>query len=191
MLQKYRLLRQSGLAVFDRKAIANILGVSFPSTNPILDRLVRAGILLRLKRDRYVLAEDAPGKTRKIANELVKPSALSLWTVLSDSGLTTQVPRTIQSVTTKRPVEIESDGLPTFQYAHLPATLSFGASPGNDDVFRMSPEKALLDLLYVQHGSLDWSSIDLERLDLALLRRMADRFPIDIQRILASSLLSR
>src|SRR4051812_9118083 len=116
MLKKFLQLRQSGLAVFNRKDVANILGLSYPSTNPALDRLVRAGVLLRLRRDRYVLAEDAAGTTRKIANDLVRPSAISLWTALCDAGVTTQVPRTIQSVTPRRPAQIEREGLPAFQY---------------------------------------------------------------------------
>jgi len=191
MLEKYRSLRQSGLAVFDRKAVANILHLSYPSTNPVLDRLVRAGVLTRLKRDRYVLTETIGEGTRKIANDLVKPSALSLWTSLSDAGVTTQVPRTIQSVTPKRSALIERGDLPTFQYAHLPQDLFFAASLGSDGVFRMPPEKALLDLLYVQRGAVDWQSIDCKRLDRSLLRSFASRFPRLVTQALASSPLAR
>lgn len=171
--------------MFDRKAIANILGVSYASTNPILDRLVRAGILLRLRRDRYVLAEQAGTQTRKIANELIKPSAISLWTALSDAGLTTQVPRVVQSVTPKRPVLIETgtmtQGLPSFQYVHLPEKLFFGMRPDEAGIFRMPPEKAFLDLLFVQRGAVDLSSIDVTRLHRPLLLHFAARFPSFVQ----------
>jgi hypothetical protein len=100
MRQKDRLLRQSGLFVFDRKAVANILDVGYASTNPILDRLVRAGALTRIRRDRYALTEAMRPYARKIANEIVKPSALSLWTVLSDAGLSASpLPRNWRSPT--------------------------------------------------------------------------------------------
>lgn len=190
MYRKERLLRQSGLTVFDRKSVANVLGVAYPSTNPILDRLVRTGILMRLKRDRYVLREQAPARVRKIANELVKPSAISLWTALSDAGWTTQVPRAVQSVTPKRPTTVEPEGLPVFQYAHLPASLFFASSPDGDGVFRMPPEKALLDLLYVQRGNLDWDSIDTRARDSAVLNRLSARFPPFVRGALASSPLA-
>ncbi|TSC58808.1 MAG: putative transcriptional regulator, TrmB [Candidatus Peregrinibacteria bacterium Greene0416_19] len=191
MRVKERLLRQSGLAVFDRRVIANLLGVAYPSTNPILDRLVRAGILTRLRRDRYVLNETAAARTRKIANELVKPSAISLWTALSDAGITTQAPRTVQSVTPKRPVDVAPDNLPMFQYVHLPPVLYAGIVLDGDGVFRMPPEKALLDLLYVQGGALDWSSMDLKRLNRAMLRRMAGLFPERVRLALIASPLFR
>jgi predicted transcriptional regulator len=161
--------------------------VTYASTNPILDRLVRAGILLRLRRDRYVLAEQAVAETRKIANELVKPSAISLWTALSDAGLTTQVPRVVQSVTPKRSVQTDTltmKGLPSFQYVHLSEALFFGMQIDSAGIFRMPPEKAFLDLLFVQRGTVDRDSIDISRLDRSLLLRFADRFPPHVRRAL-------
>ncbi len=165
--------------------------MAFPSTNPILDRLVRAGILTRLRRDRYALTEELPARTRKIANDLVKPSALSLWTSLSDAGVTTQVPRVIQSVTPARSTTIDRTALPSFQYVHLPPSLFFGMQLDTEGVFRMPPEKAILDLLYFQHGAIDWESIDARRLDATILERMAQRFPQRIRDALASSPLAR
>lgn len=187
MLRKERILRQSGLTVFNRGTIANLLGVGYASTNPILYRLVCAGVLTRLKRDRYVLTERATEETRKVANELVKPSAISLWTALSDAGITTQVPHVIQSVTPKRSADITRIGSPSFKYFHLPRDLYFGAMPDDAGIFRMPPEKALLDLLTVQRGSLDWDSINLRELDRAMLRRLTRRFPAWVRRAIAAS----
>lgn len=187
MYKKYRALRESGLVVFNRRVLASILGVSYASTNPILHRLVAKGILLHLKRDCYVLA-DRVGETRKIANELVKPSCISLWTALSDAGLTTQVPRVIQSTTIKRPCMIEKAGLPTFQYVHFPEKLSFGFAPDAEGIFRAEPEKALLDILFVQRGSIDWESLDLTKFNRTLLEAYAKRFPPRVSRSLPTSL---
>ena len=63
----------------------------------------------------------------------------------------------------------------------------FGASPDRDGVFRMPPEKALLDLLYVQKGGIDWGSIDTRRLDRGALQSMAACFPTPVRRALSSS----
>lgn len=159
MIEKWQKLRASGLAVFDRRTVANILGVAYASTNPILDRLVRRGVLVRLRRDHYVLAQQERDQTRKIANELVKPSAISLWTALSDAGCTTQVPRIVQSVTPQRSATIESEKGASFQYVHLPERLYFGYQI-QSGIWTAPPEKALLDLLYIQRGTIDWDSID-------------------------------
>jgi hypothetical protein len=148
---------------------------------------VRAGVLTRLRRDRYALAGDLTRQSRKIANELVKPSALSLWTALSDAGVTTQAPRAVQSVTPKRAAVVERDGAPSFQYVHLPEELFFDVRPDSQRVLRVSPEKALLDLLYLQRGRLDWASIDWRRLDRGALRRLAARYPEAVRTALAHS----
>lgn len=191
MLKKYRLLRDSGLAVFDRRSVANILGLRYASTNPVLDRLTRKGVLVRLRRDRYVLPEGMSEKSHKIANELVKPSYISFWTALSDAGYTTQVPRVVQSATTKRSCAIEQEGLPTFQYVHLPEKLFFGFAPDAEGVFRAEPEKALLDLLYVQRGRIDWESIVTKKFDREHIRTSAQRFPSWVKRALPSSFMQR
>lgn len=184
MFSKYQKLRQSGLVVFDRKAIANLLGLKYASTTPVLDRLVRKEILLHLKRDCYVLPEALQEVNRKIANELVKPSYISLWTALHDAGVTTQVPRIVQSVTPKRSQTIEHETAPTFTYDHLPERLCFGYIVDEERVFRMRPEKALLDLLYVQQGMIDWESIDCTMFDIGTLRSMVKRFPPRVRRAL-------
>lgn len=183
MFEKYRLLRESGLLVFNRRVLAAMLGVSYASTNPILHRLVAKRILLHLRRDCYVLADRA-GETRKIANELVKPSYISLWTALSDAGATTQVPRVIQSATVKRSCIIEKEGLPTFQYIHLPEKLSFGFAPDTEGIFRAEPEKALLDTLYIQRGRIDATSIRWNNLKRDRIRAFVERFPSWVQHTL-------
>ncbi|MEK7136734.1 MAG: hypothetical protein AAB853_00450 [Patescibacteria group bacterium] len=176
MYEKYQTLKKSDLVVFNRRVLASILGISYASTNPILYRLVAKGILIHLKRDCYVLA-DRSGETRKIANELVKPSYISLWTTLSDAGLTTQVPRVIQSVTSKRSCTIETEGLPAFQYVHLPEKLFFGFAPDAEGIFRAEPEKALLDILYVQSGNIDAGSIPWKRLQRGAVEEYLRAFP--------------
>ena len=186
MIEKYRLLQQSGLTVFDRKAVANIFGVTYASTNPLLFRLVKKGILRRLRRGSYVLSEPSEVNFWKIANEIVKPSAVSLWTILSEEGLTTQVPRTLQSVTPKRSTTVAPKDFSTFQYFHLPSSLYIDVHPDVHGIFRVSPEKALLDILYVQE-KVDWDSLYPERFDRTRLRSLAQLFPLRIQDALTHS----
>ena len=178
MIQKYQLLRDSGIAVFDRRTIANILNVKYASTNPILNRLVEKKILIHLKRDKYVLSDSFANSTRKIANEPVKPSYISFWTALNDVGISTQSPRIIQSVTSRRYQVIDNgEDVPVFEYQHLPKRLYFGYFLDEENVFRAKPEKALLDLLYVQKGNIDWDSISVKHLNADILREMSVEFP--------------
>ncbi len=188
MLRKYRLLRDSGLIVFDRRSAANILSLRYASTNPVLDRLVKKKVLVRLRRDRYVLPEQITEQSRKIANELIKPSCISLWTALSDAGFVTQMPREVQSVTTKRSAIIERDGLPTFSYMHLPDQLFFAVTIDKERILRAGPEKALLDIIYIQRGNFDWESATADKFDRVLLRKYCRRFPQWVKNALPPSL---
>jgi hypothetical protein len=93
----------------------------------------------------------------------------------------------VQSVTPKRSTTIEAQGRPSFRYVHLPAHLFFGFAPDEARVFRADPEKALLDLLYVQRGRVDWESISIERLDPERLQHYGVRFPAWVHRALPPS----
>jgi predicted transcriptional regulator of viral defense system len=182
MILKYQKLVESGLTVFDRRTIANILGLRYASTTPVLNRLVKKGVLVRVKRDCYVLREALSKSTRKIANELVKPSYVSLWTALNDAGCTTQVPWIVQSVTPKRSQTIDTQKGPAFIYQRLPEKLFFGWELDDGSVLRATPEKALLDLLYVQKSGIDEESIIRQRFDWESLTKMAKRYPLRVQR---------
>jgi predicted transcriptional regulator of viral defense system len=185
MVLKLKKLQESGIVVFDRRAIANVLNLQYASTNPVLDRLVKNGILLRLKRDCYVLAERITS-TRKISNDLVKPSYISFWTALNDAGITTQSPQILQSATTKRSQIINHSLTPSFEYKRLPQNLFFGYLVDGNNVLRASPEKALLDLLYVQKSGIDIESLNISALCSDKLKCMINPYPLRVRRIAQS-----
>src|SRR5262249_17837044 len=103
---------------------------------------------------------------------------------------TTQVPQLIQSVTPGRAAVIEYEGLPAFQYVHLPVSLFFNVQPDETGVLRMSPEKALLDLLTLQRGTLDWTSIDTGGLNRQPTARLASPYPPRVRQALRASPLA-
>ncbi len=152
-----------------------------------LARWVRAGKLYRLRRGLYALA---PPYQRVlphpflVANHLVRPSYVSLQAALAHHGLIPEAVYVITSVTTARPGKWQTP-LGAFLYRHVHSAFFFGyrleeVAPGQR-AFIALPEKALLDLIYLQpERSLnaylrELRLQNLDRLDPQRLREFAER----------------
>lgn len=117
-------------------------------------RWVNSGKLIRLRRGFYVL----PEKYRKIqlfepyiANQLKNPSYLSLEKALEFHGLIMEAVYVNTSVTTKRPGSYKT-AFGVFEYRHVKTDLFWGYLPvtmNKQTAFIATPEKALLDLVYL------------------------------------------
>ena len=172
---------------FDHEDIARALGISEASAKVSASRYVKQGLLVRLKKNVYVLRENwnAAGREQKflLANLGQVPSYLSLMTALDYYEVTTQLQRDFfESVAIKRTKEIHLDGT-VFRYAKITSTLYFGFKKHNG-FFMATPEKALLDAFYLMsYGrySLDISSLDAARLDRGEVRRLSREFPLRTQ----------
>ena len=120
-----------------------------------LSRWVKAAKVLQLRRGVYALAQP----WRKIephpflvANALQKGSYVSLQSALAFHGLIPEHVPVVTSVGPRRPETVRND-LGAFDYRHIHTRLLFGYSrllvaPGQH-AFVASPEKALLDLIYL------------------------------------------
>ena len=116
---------------------------------------VRAGKVIQLQRGLYTLA--APYQTERphsylIANRLVRGSYVSLHMALSHYDLIPEHVAVVTSVTTGRPGKRQNQyGHFTFQ--HIQAALFFGFEfrqvTQTQWAFVATPEKALLDLIYL------------------------------------------
>ncbi|HID90092.1 MAG TPA: hypothetical protein EYP52_10370 [Anaerolineae bacterium] len=152
-----------------------------------LSRWVKAGRLYQLRRGLYVLAPPFQ-KVRShpfvIANRMVRGSYVSLQSALAYYGLIPEVVPVVTSVTTARPGRWETP-LGTYEFRHLKVELFFGyrrveVSPGQR-AFVATPEKALLDLVYLHPGGDSPAYLrelrlqNLERFDLDELQRLAER----------------
>ncbi len=154
-----------------------------------LSRWVAAGKLVQLRRGLYAFAgSHAPGLRTpgpyEIANRLVPGSYVSLSSVLARAGLIPEHVPVVTSVTTGRPARYVTP-LGTFVYRHVKSTMFWGLQTldlgAGATAFAATPEKALIDLLYLEHDAADPAYLqelrvqNLDRLRLDLLETMAAR----------------
>jgi len=177
-------LRKIPKLYFSYEDIARVLGISEASARVTAGRYVRQGLLLRMKRNMYVLPEvwNATGREEKfiIANLGQTPSYISLMTALDYYEITTQIQRDFfESIAVKRTKENALNGS-VFRYTKIAPNLYFGFKKENG-VFIATPEKALLDAFYLMsfgRYTLDLSALDAEKFDNAEMKCLADKFPV-------------
>jgi predicted transcriptional regulator of viral defense system len=124
-----------------------------------LSRWAGNGRLYRLRRGLYALAP--PYRKVKahpfvVANRMVRPSYVSLQSAMAIHGLIPESVPVTTSITTGRPGEF-STPLGAFVFRHVRTPLFQGFREVEMDTlqsaFVATPEKALLDLLYLEKGS--------------------------------------
>ncbi len=152
-----------------------------------LSRWTTAGRLYQLRRGLYALAQ-AYSKVKPhpfaIANRIVSGSYVSLQSALAYYGMIPEHAPLTTSVTTRRP-QSHHTPLGDFDYRHVSTALFFGylriALGDEQHAFVASPEKALLDLIYLTPGSdapaylRELRLQNLDRLNIARLHEFADR----------------
>jgi predicted transcriptional regulator of viral defense system len=122
-----------------------------------LSRWVRSGKIQRLRRGLYAIAPPYQKQQPHpflVANHLQKASYVSLQSALSFYGLIPEVVNVTTSVSTGRPERLETP-LGTYEFRHVKQESFFGyqmTSLGDQSAFVATPEKALLDLIYLQPG---------------------------------------
>jgi len=146
-----------------------------------LSRWTRAGWLYQLRRGVYTLApphQKVQPHPFVIANALVQGSYVSLQTALASYGLIPDITHTITSITPGRPARWETP-LGHYEFRHIKASWLHGYQRlelgSGQAAFVATPEKALLDLIYLQPGGDNPAYLAtlrlqaLERLDLGSL----------------------
>lgn len=151
-----------------------------------LSRLTASGRLIQLRRGLYSLAPPFRKVTPHpflVANHMVRASYVSLQAALAYHGLIPEHVPVVTSVTTSRPGRWETP-LGDFEYHHIKREFFCGygiVEVGEKQTALVAnPEKALLDLVYMQPASDSREYLDelrlqnLERLDLGELKRLAE-----------------
>jgi len=166
---------------FTPSDLEKILGQKRPALYVTLNRLVKYGVLIRLRRGVYQVALQRPNLAR-IANQLVYPSYLSFESALSRYGILSQVPYILTFATSQRSRRINL-GETEVEFRQLKSELFFGYTL-EQGLHVAEPEKALLDQLYmVARGlsNLALDELDMSSLDRERLHAYAIRFPAAVQ----------
>lgn len=152
-----------------------------------LSRWVKAGKLIQLTKGLYALSEPYRKVTPHpfvLANAIKKASYVSLQSALGYYGMIPEHVPTVTSVTTQRPESVETP-LGQFVSRHIKKSWFHSYQQidlGSDQrAFIATPEKALLDLVYLTPGSDNYDFLtelrlqSFEQLDLDTIRELADK----------------
>ena len=177
---------------FGYEEIARVRGISLDSAKVTASRYARQGLLVRLKKNLYILREvwNAASKEDKfrLANLGQSPSYVSLMTALDYYEITTQVQQDFfESVAVRRTKEIQVNGS-VFRYSKIDEKLFFEFKRENG-FFIASPEKALLDAFYLMsYGryALDISALDADKLNRQMIKQLSSEFPLKTRNMLFS-----
>lgn len=175
---------------FGYEDIAKALGISSASARVAASRYTKKGILLRMKKNMYILSDAWQTASRedkfRLANFGQVPSYVSLMTALDYFEITTQVQRNfVESVAVKRSKEMNV-GQDVFRYVKLSPDL-YKAFHKDKGFFIASPEKALLDAFYLMscgRYSLDLASLDGSKLSREEMKRVSQNFPLKTKKLL-------
>lgn len=143
-------------------------------------RWVRKGYLIRLRQGYYTFPEylSQPGYPYFFANRIYRPSYISLHSALSFYGLIPEAVVQITSVTSLKTTSFVND-FGEFSYRTIKETLMFGYElkpmEGGPIIQFATPEKALLDLLYLDSFYNSEKEIEELRLDEDILATDLDR----------------
>jgi hypothetical protein len=152
-----------------------------------LTRWVNSGKLYQLRRGIYSVAppyQKVQPHPFLIANSLQRASYVSLQSAMAFYGLIPETVNITTSVCAGRPERLKTP-LGIFEFRHIKSKLLFGyklIDLGGQRAFIATPEKALLDLIYLQPGRVTTKYLqelrlqNLERLDQIVLLKQADGF---------------
>lgn len=152
-------------------------------------RLSRSGILTHVGAGWYTHTF-ARVEVEEAAVVLVSPSYVSLESILSRHGVTTQRQPSLTCVTLQ-PAQTRKTPLGEIRYQSIARSLFWGfeirETANRMFAFEAHPEKALLDLIYqARRGSgRVWLDLDFSRLDATRLAEYAARYPAPVRRTLA------
>ena len=160
--------------------------VKLPVLRLQLSRWVRDGRLLQLRKGVYTIAKPygkVPPEPLYLANVLKSASYVSLESALAHYGMIPEHVSTVTSVTTGRPENLETP-LGTFIFRHVKKGWFFGFQRvqliSGQDALLAQPEKALLDLIYLNPAGDEKSYLEqlrlqnLGRIDVHKLKQWAN-----------------
>jgi predicted transcriptional regulator of viral defense system len=145
-------LRALGTPFCTTGDITAVLGLSPAAANMTAARLAKNGLVTHLARDRWAIGEKVNPLALPQQLAAPYPAYISLQTALFHHGMISQIPQVIYAVTVAKTRRC-STPLGVVSFHQVAPDFFFGyESTGSDGVQIATPEKALLDFLYLSPG---------------------------------------
>ena len=174
---------------------AALLGVEPAHASQLLRRLADAGHLVSLARARWAFPEKVDRAVLPSHLAAPFPAYISLQSALHYHGMISQVPAITYAVSLARTRRFETP-LGTVSLHHIDPSFFFGFEPvGKNAIAMATPEKALLDVLYLSPAKtrLFFALPEIEwpyGFKIARARKMIRRIPYAKRRVLVDRLFS-
>ncbi|MFA4814930.1 MAG: hypothetical protein WC924_03510 [Candidatus Gracilibacteria bacterium] len=175
---------------FSTKDVQSILSIQKDSARVLCARYTKKGIFLRLKRDLYVFKQVFLHLDHDdffhLSSLIQTHTYISFTSALAYHGVLPGLPHYTEAVSFQRSMEKQVGHL-TWKYHHLPKKLFFSYQKETNSTIA-TPEKALLDLLYLYSLGryyIDLRRINLEALSFEKLLELSRRFPPRTQKLLS------
>ncbi len=143
----YADLLRFGRPVITTDDAAARLRMTLSAASRTLSRLARSGLVLRLRHGLWSLRTELDPLVLPEYLCAPMPAYVSLQTALYYHGMVSQIPQVIYVASTARARRVPTH-IGTYSIHHLPPELMSGFET-TDDVHLATPEKALIDLLYL------------------------------------------
>ncbi len=150
---------------------------------PLVSRLVKSGILVRVTSSYYRLFSK-PWNIENLATNLYYPCYLSLEKVVGDTGILNQKAYTYTFVTTRKTKKMTIEGQ-AVEFRQIIPDLFFGYFDAKG-YYLAYPEKAFLDCLYFMSlgkGYLDFEELNLKLLQKKRLFSFLKKYPLRVKKL--------
>lgn len=175
---------------FTTQDVQCVLNIQADSARVLCARYAKKKIFLRIKRDLYAFKEVFLHLDRddqlQLSGLIQENTYLSFSTALAQYRVLPGLPHLIEAVSFTRSLEKQVGHL-TWKYHRLPKKLFFSYHKEKNYTIA-TPEKALLDLLYLYSLGryyVDLKRINLEALSFEKLLDLSHRFPARTQKLLS------
>lgn len=161
-----------------------ITGMNAHALRVALKRLNSKKLIRRICRG-YYLNPFSTATLEEVSAYIYEPSYISLESALSRYGILSQIPQVLTCVTTKPP-RVVNASMGTIEYRQVKKGCFFGFVK-EGGFFLAEPEKALLDLLYLEKSKRTgqrYSEFNLKGLSLKKLNKYAKKMKLNPSRFL-------
>lgn len=187
----FKLKKLQKLLYFTIEDLADAFNIKPESARVFCSRYAKKGLLIRLKRNFYTLYEKWENNSQedflKISNFLQVPSYISFMTALSFYEVTSQIQRNFfENTCLKRTAKYEIKGV-ILNFYKLNKKYYFNFVK-KGDIFIATKEKAFLDAIYLYSFGkykIDFSSLDLDKLDKTKIKKLLKVYPQKTKRIVS------